>query len=137
MVRSGEYQHYLDTSYEVWRRGGNADRLLCDRVADHYHRGASPEDAATCEMRRWRGQREARDMQEAEEYAQSQQCYELQDAAYFEQLYQEHLLDAEYGPAVITTSLADAGVTAPPGPAHAEAALNQSSSSPQSPGSHA
>lgn len=105
MARSGSYQFHLDTRVEVWARGGNADRINYDRVEGHYYNGLSPDQAAASEMRHWRAQREAREMQEeaerqAEEYAQQQQAYEAQDAEYYAHLYEEHLLDTEYGPVI-------------------------------------
>lgn len=105
MARSGSYQHHLDTSVEVWARGGNANRLSYDRVENHYHNGLTPDQSAAREMRHWRDQREAREMQDeaerqADEYAQQQQAYEAQDAEREAHYYQEYLLDTEYGPVV-------------------------------------
>lgn len=106
MTRRSGYDYYTDTSVEVWRRGGNSDRLDYDRVQSHYYDGRSPEQAAACEMRRWQQQREAREMQdeaerqEAEYYAQMQQEYEAQDRAYYESIERELRLDAEYGPII-------------------------------------
>lgn len=41
-----------DVIYEVWRRGGNIDRVDDDRVSDYYYDGYDYEQAAYFEMRR-------------------------------------------------------------------------------------
>lgn len=81
-MRDDRYRHYLDTCYEVWRNGGNSDRLNPDRVYDYCDQGVSAERAASLEMGRWRAQREA---QQQLEYEQSdsqaeQEYYEMLDA---------------------------------------------------------
>lgn len=105
MARSGSYQHHLDTSVEIWARGGNANRLNYDRVESHYHNGLSPAESASREMRHWRAQQEAREMQaeaerQADEYAQMQQAYEAEDRAHWDAIERELALDAEYGPVI-------------------------------------
>lgn len=41
-----------DVFYEVWRRGGNPDRIDDDRVSDAYYDGVYADDCAAREMRR-------------------------------------------------------------------------------------
>lgn len=41
-----------DVWYEVWRSGGNPDRVSYDRVGDHFYAGDSTEQAARSELRR-------------------------------------------------------------------------------------
>ena len=41
-----------DVEYEVWRSGGNPDRVDRDRVADYRDGGYSAEQAAGCILRR-------------------------------------------------------------------------------------
>ena len=41
-----------DVEYEVWRSGGNPDRVDRDRVADYRDGGYSAEEAAGCILRR-------------------------------------------------------------------------------------
>lgn len=95
------YQYGLDVGYEVWRSGGNPDRVSYDRVDNHYYNGVSAESAAYAEMRHWREQREAREMQEAYEEDQMRQHYEEEQRRYWEEVAaEEQRLDAEYGPAV-------------------------------------
>jgi hypothetical protein len=67
-----------DVSYEVWRAGGNPDRLDYDRL-DHYrYNGDSPEEAACSEIRRWHQQEQRkREEREQEEY-EMQRSYEYQ-----------------------------------------------------------
>jgi hypothetical protein len=48
-----EYREYWgDVVYEVWRSGGNPDRVDDDRVMDDYYDHAEPEDSAMRELRR-------------------------------------------------------------------------------------
>jgi hypothetical protein len=55
--------YHGDVAYEVWRSGGNPDRLNYDRVEDHRWNDLRPNEAARCEMNRWRCQLEAQQMQ--------------------------------------------------------------------------
>lgn len=49
---SDSYDDYRgDVVYEVWRRGGNVDRIDDDRVHEHYSYGDEYEQAADHEMR--------------------------------------------------------------------------------------
>lgn len=45
-----------DVFYEVWRSGGNVDRVDMDRVEDYRYDGLSAEAAAEREIRRMRPQ---------------------------------------------------------------------------------
>ena len=68
--RKEEREYRGDLIYEVWRRGGNPDRVDGD-MADHYRdRGYSPDGAAASIMRQDRERREerAREDEEAEYY---------------------------------------------------------------------
>ena len=44
----------MDAMYEVWRAGGNTDRIDYDRVSNHFANGDSYETAASYELRRQR-----------------------------------------------------------------------------------
>lgn len=50
--REDERRYQGDVTYEVWRRGGNSDRVDRDRVRDCFDDGLSSETAASREMRR-------------------------------------------------------------------------------------
>jgi hypothetical protein len=94
------HQYYLDASYEVWRSGGNSDRLSYDRVYSHMDNGLRPEEAAASEMRRWREQRYQASQAE-EDYAQAQEYYAQQDEKRWADLERGMALDAEYGPVIL------------------------------------
>lgn len=49
--REEEDRYRGDVTYDVWRSGGNVDRIDYDRVGDHFLRGDRVEDAARHEMR--------------------------------------------------------------------------------------
>lgn len=51
MSRSEQEDYRGDVVYEVWRRGGDVDRVDYDRVADHCSYGDDYEVAADHEMR--------------------------------------------------------------------------------------
>lgn len=99
MGRDDRHQHYLDTAYEVWRSGGNSDRLSYDRVHDHFDNGIRPDQAASIEMRRWRDQR-YQPSQEEEDYGQAQEYYAMEDEKRWAELEREMALDSEYGPVI-------------------------------------
>lgn len=61
---SKESDYGYDAMYEVWRSGGNPDRVDFDRVREHYYDGDSYEAAARAELR-W--QRTARPSEETPE----------------------------------------------------------------------
>lgn len=52
--REEQRRHEGDVAYEVWRRGGNPDRVDYERVTDAYHDGRTVEDVAQGELRRQR-----------------------------------------------------------------------------------
>lgn len=54
--REEQRKYEGDVSYEVWRRGGNPDRIDDDRVGDSYDNGLSHEQAASKEIRAQRPQ---------------------------------------------------------------------------------
>ncbi len=60
-------QYHGDVTYDVWRRGGNPDRVDYDRVDDAYYNGEQSEDAASREIRKQRPH-----PQEQEEYPEEQ-----------------------------------------------------------------
>ena len=52
---SGERNEYRgDVWYEVYRRGGDSDRVDDDRVDDYFDEGFTHEEAADLEMKRQR-----------------------------------------------------------------------------------
>ena len=46
MSRKEEYDYENDVYYEVWRSGGNPDRIDMDRVNDDFHENLSHEQSA-------------------------------------------------------------------------------------------
>jgi hypothetical protein len=66
-------QHFYDASYEVWRNGGNPDRVDRDRSDNDFYDGRTPDYTAGRELRQMRDARERRFQQEAEEEYWSQQ----------------------------------------------------------------
>lgn len=46
--------YFGDVIYEVWRRGGNPDRVDADRVDDYRYDGVDADSAASAELRRQR-----------------------------------------------------------------------------------
>jgi hypothetical protein len=96
-------EYHGDVNYEVWRAGGNPDRLDWDRVEDHRFDDVRPEDAARCEMSRWDHQREAQRTHEADEYAALQEYYEMEDEKRWAEFDREYKLEQEYGPRVRVT----------------------------------
>lgn len=54
-----EFDDYRgDVTYEVWRNGGNVDRINDDRVRDSYDDGLYQDEAASRELRAMRPQPE-------------------------------------------------------------------------------
>jgi hypothetical protein len=58
-----------DVFYEVWRRGGDPDRIDCDRVADDRYDGLSASESASAQIER---QRPAPELPSEEEYFEQQ-----------------------------------------------------------------
>ena len=52
--REEERRYEMDAMYEVWRAGGNTDRIDYERVDRHYENGDNYETAARDELRRQR-----------------------------------------------------------------------------------
>lgn len=52
--REEEDEYRREVEYEVWRRGGNMDRVDPDRVSDYYDAGIAEDSAAIRELRRQR-----------------------------------------------------------------------------------
>ena len=50
--REEQRQYENDVFYEVWRGGGDPDRIDYDRVSENYQNGNSPEDTARVELKR-------------------------------------------------------------------------------------
>lgn len=49
--RAEERRYEMDVWYDVWRSGGNPDRIDPERVSDAYSRGESSDDAVRHELR--------------------------------------------------------------------------------------
>lgn len=61
--------HFNDACYDVWRRGGNPDRVDPDRSENDYYDGRDPEYTANREIERQENQRQRRrDLEEQEKY---------------------------------------------------------------------
>jgi len=54
MSREERRRYESDCWYEVWRAGGDPDRINLDRVEDDYYSGLYPEESASRELRRQR-----------------------------------------------------------------------------------
>lgn len=52
--REERLRYEADVAYEVWRGGGNPDRVDYERAADGYYDGRTAEDVAQGELRRQR-----------------------------------------------------------------------------------
>ena len=50
--REEQRRYEGDVWYDVWRSGGNPDRVDHDRVIDGYYEGRQAEDVARAELRR-------------------------------------------------------------------------------------
>lgn len=53
-IREERRRYEGDVIYEVWRRGGNVDRVDMDRVDDYYYGDVSAGHAAGSELKRQR-----------------------------------------------------------------------------------
>lgn len=66
--REEERKYNADVYYEVWRSGGNPDRINDDRVEDSHYRGMFSDEAASRELRAQRpSPREEEQCEEQEE----------------------------------------------------------------------
>ena len=86
--------YHGDVSYEVWRSGGNVDRLEYDRVDDHRRDGDSAEEAARSEMHRWHRQEQHRREEREQEECEMQRAYEEQAAREAEEQHYRELEEA-------------------------------------------
>lgn len=62
-----EHRYQMDAMYEVWRAGGNTDRIDYERVSNHYSNGDTYETAARDELRRQRPKPEEQEQVEQQE----------------------------------------------------------------------
>ena len=53
-LRAERRQYQDDVSYQVWRNGGNPDRVDYERVENGYYEGRQPDDVAREERERQR-----------------------------------------------------------------------------------
>lgn len=60
-IREEIRRYESDVTYELWRGGGNPDRINPDRMDDAYWNGTPSEDFASRELRRQRPPRESDD----------------------------------------------------------------------------
>lgn len=60
-------EHYHEAGYQIWRNGGNPDRLSWDRSDNDFYDGRTPEYTANRELREMRDARERRLQMEQEE----------------------------------------------------------------------
>ena len=65
--RAEERRYEMDAMYEVWRAGGNIDRIDYERVDEHYQNGDSAEDAARHELRAQRPKPQEQEQEEQQE----------------------------------------------------------------------
>jgi hypothetical protein len=55
-----------DVFYDVWRSGGNVDRINSDRVEDHYYQGMESQQAARIELRSQQPRNDEPDIDESD-----------------------------------------------------------------------
>ena len=65
--REESHRYQMDAMYEVWRAGGDTDRIDCDRVSNHRDNGDSYEAAACDELRRQRPKPQDEEQMEQQE----------------------------------------------------------------------
>jgi len=73
--REEQRRYESDVFYEVWRSGGNPDRINPDRVQDRYWDGQDAESAARAELNAQRPKHES--PSEEEYYEEMRRCAEL------------------------------------------------------------
>lgn len=66
--REEERRYQSDVFYEVWRSGGNPDRINDDRVSDRMDRGYTAEENASAELRAHRESAQRRREEEEEQH---------------------------------------------------------------------
>lgn len=91
MKSSNEYHN--DAAYEIWRRGGNPDRLSYDRSYNDWSDGKEPEQTANNLLRQEREERDRRRDIENEE--QWNDFYNQQSEEEMRQQEQEYYADLE------------------------------------------
>ena len=74
-------QYQNDVFYEVWRSGGNPDRIDYDRVQDRYYNSQDAESAAADELRAQRPKPQEPSEEEYYEEMQRQQAMDEQPPA--------------------------------------------------------
>ena len=57
-IREERREYEADVAYEVWRNGGDMDRINVDRIEDHFYNRDSCESATRDELRHQRPQRQ-------------------------------------------------------------------------------
>lgn len=60
--------------YQVWRAGGDPDRIDPDRLSDAFYEHASPDDVASRVLHRQAAERQQRRSEEEEAYEQQRDC---------------------------------------------------------------
>jgi hypothetical protein len=68
--REEQRRYESDVFYEVWRSGGNTDRIDPDRVQDRYYNGQDAESAASAEL--WAQRPKPQEPSEEEYYTEMQ-----------------------------------------------------------------
>lgn len=57
-------EHFYDACYEVWRNGGNPDRVNPVESDDHWYAGKDPQHTSYTELERQRRETQARNQSE-------------------------------------------------------------------------
>ena len=79
--REEKRRYESDVFYEVWRSGGDTDRINPDRVQDRYWNGQDAESAASAELRAQRPKPQEPSEEEYYEEMQRQQAMDEQPPA--------------------------------------------------------
>lgn len=70
--RDEQRRYEMDVFYEVWRSGGNPDRINDDRVTDSFYEGRDAEAAASRELRAMRPREEEQEQFEEQQQEEEQ-----------------------------------------------------------------
>lgn len=65
--REEQRQFERDVSYEVWRSGGDPDRIDHDRTYDHFYEGYRPDESARVELRAQRPKSQEPELEDQQE----------------------------------------------------------------------
>lgn len=65
--RDEQHRYEMDVFYEVWRAGGNTDRINDDRVNDSFYDGRDTQDAARRELNAMRPRHEEQEQYEEQQ----------------------------------------------------------------------